>query len=158
MNIITEVSPVIAVILLGVIVWLLGAIAWLLWSYCNAKMQVLLPVEPSRQIDELKAAAQHYADVSAVVEMMRQLDELDEDAVALLKSYPETVRAAAWLHYTNVLGADLQHAQKQLSMAHQTYQRADSHNVKAAQAHVDSVRAKLDHAVQLSGQSGLHAI
>ena len=145
MNIITEVSLVIAVILLGVI-------AWLLWRYRNAKMQVLLPVELSRQIDELKAAAQHYADVSAVVEMMRQLDELDEDAVALLKSYPETVRATAWLHYTNVLGADLQHAQKQLSMAHQTYQRADSHSVKAAQAHVDSVRAKLDHAIKLSGQ------
>ena len=46
MNIITEVSLVIAVILLGVI-------AWLLWRYRNAKMQVLLPVELSRQIDEL---------------------------------------------------------------------------------------------------------
>lgn len=115
-------------------------------------------IDLTPQIQQLQAAVEHHADVSAVVAMVRQLDALDENALTLIKSYPETVRAAAWLHYINTLGADLQHAQQQLSAAHQMYRRADSINVEAAQAHVDSIRDKLDRAVELSGQTGLRVV
>lgn len=150
-----------------VIIVLLGIIAWQLYRNTRVSLAVYpqLSLDLSNQLQQLKEAAEHYADVSAVVTMMRQLDELDEDALELIKSYPETVRAAALLHYINILGSDLQVAQQSLSNAH-TGKDAWYHSgynspaamLEGRQKHVDTIRAKLDAAVKLSGQSGLRAV
>ena len=162
-----ELSLYIAVI---VIIALLGVIAWQLYRNTRVNLAVYpqLSMDLSDQIQQLKEATEHFVDVSAVVIMMRQLDELDEDALELIKSYPETVRAAALLHYVNVSGADLQAAQKSLSRAHQGQDQwysyggvgvsSQSHLIQARQQHVDTIRAKLDHAIELSGHTGLRAV
>lgn len=116
------------------------------------------------ELERIMSATAHAADVSAVLKLMEQLDD-NEDALELIKSYPETVRAAAWLHYINTLGADLQAAQKDLSDAHQGKGRFQYHHGymladlrKGTQEHVDMIRAKLDKAVAASGQSGLRLV
>lgn len=143
------------------IVALLAVIAVLLWGVLKKRPQAQFLVQLNDEVARLQRAAEHHADVSAVVAMMRQLDELDEDAVELLERYPESVRAAAWLHYINRLGADLQAAQQRLSNAHQgtgpfaNYYSGDLPGLqKKCQQHVDDLRAKLDKAIELSGQTG----
>lgn len=125
-------------------------------------------VDLENHINRLKCAAEHYVDVSAVVTMMSQLDKMDKDALALLVSYPEAVRAAALLHYVNCLGADLQAAQRHLSNAHQEKGKYSSGagffgNIANArhecQSHVDDIRAKLDVATVLREEiTGSHSV
>lgn len=145
------------------VVALLVVIAVLLWKNLERHPQVRLSFELQEQINLLRRAAEHYTNVSAVVAMLQQLDELDEDAVVLLSRYPQSVRAAAWLHYINCLGSDLQLAQQQLSDAHQgvgRYSRANGFYSSLpdaredCQTQVNDLRAKLDEAIKLSGQSG----
>lgn len=150
--------------LIGVALYALLIITW------RKGMSKVSPVaevtiDLSYQIEQLKRAAEHYADVSAVVAMVTQLHELDNDAIERLKSYPETVQAAAWLHYVNVLGSDLQAAQKLLSEAHQGKWHYEGYGSsalvearKTCQQHVDEVRAKLDAAIRASGRTGLRAV
>lgn len=146
-----------AVLLIGVL-WLLALIFAALVALIRKDTTPTLDLTLSAQFDEaierLGRAVQHHADVSAVVEMVRQLDA-DPDALELLKSYPETVRAAAWLHYINTLGADLQHAQKSLSNAHtgRTQYYNQQGGIDARQKDVDAIRAKLDAAIKASGQA-----
>jgi len=111
-------------------------------------------------IERLQHSVAHVVDVSAVVELIAQLDA-NPDAIELLKDYPEKVRAAAWLHYINKLGSDLQHAQNILSSAHRgeiNYGYERSKHISNAQRHVDEVRAKLDAAITASGQPRLHKV
>lgn len=120
--------------------------------------QIQLSVDLTNLIQRLEAATRHHADVSAVVTMIQQLDELDEDVLELIRSYPETVRAAAWLHYVNVLGSDLQAAQLALSKAHRNHSDPNGLTIKSAQAKVDAIRVKLDKAIAASGQCGPHIV
>lgn len=147
------------------IIVLLCFISWQIWQVSSKQpqMDLELTLDFSDQIQEIQNAAKHYADVSAVVSMVRQIDELDDDAVAQLKSYPKKVQAAAWIGLINNLGLDLQKAQKNLSDAHQRKGIYTSvYEIGAArrscQKHVDDVRAKLDAAVAASGHYGLHTV
>lgn len=108
-------------------------------------------------IVRLGRAVEHHVDVSAVVSLIRQIEQ-HPDALEQLRHYPETVRAAAWLHYINCLGADLQAAQSELSRMQQTYSPRVSY-VTDAQEKVDAIRSKLDAAIMASGQKfGPHAV
>ncbi len=98
------------------------------------------------------AVTQHHMAVSAVVEMIRQLDTAEPDALKALEQYPEQVRAAAWVHYINTLGASLKEAQDYLAYCHKTYRSPGSPTIREAQTKVDSLRARLDAAVEASGQ------
>ncbi len=154
---ITEGDFIVLLVLLANIILILVLI--LMQLIRNRKStQVQLSINLTNQIQRLEAAAQHHADVSAVVTMIQQLDELDEDVLELIKSYPETVRAAAWLHYVNVLGSDLQAAQLALSKVHRDHSDPNGPTIKAAQTKVDAIRVKLDKAIAASGQSGLHIV
>lgn len=115
---------------------------------------------PTLQADEAGAAFEralqvlgettgHYADVSAVLAMVRQIDEMDEDAVRLLESYPDSVRAAAWLHYINNLGAALQAEQDNLRRNFQVYG-----NGMGVEERIRELRSKLDDAIAQSRQTG----
>ncbi len=110
-------------------------------------------------IEGFGKAAQHHIDVSAVVKLVQQLDA-DPNALELIKSYPETVRAAAWLHYINTLGADLRRAQQRLSESHagKGYVEPVPQYIDRDQARVDALRTKLDKAVEASGQTGLRPV
>lgn len=118
------------------------------------------PLEPNigselgAAIERLGAAARHHADVSAVVEMVRQLDA-DPDALELIKSYPETIRAAAWLHYINSLGATLQSLQDNEARVRREGYMTMADN---CQSQVAAVREQLDAAIAASGQSGLRSV
>lgn len=144
----------------GVLVLALCTVIWLLSRILHQLSDGVAIVDLTPQINQLRQAAEHYTDVSAVVAMIHQLDELDHDARLKLESYPEVVRAAAWLHYINTLGSDLQAAQMKLSDAHQGKDHwaivIGVHNqeelIAARQQHVDNLRAKLDKAIELSGQ------
>ncbi len=104
----------------------------------------------------IEQSAEHAANVSAVIGLVRQLDA-NPDALELIKNYPETVRAAAWLHHINLLGADLRYAQQRLSDAHQgkirDFTRSNQQIVDEYQQKVDAIRTKLDAAIMVSGQS-----
>lgn len=114
----------------------------------RAQRQVSVRLYVDDAVDRLYRAAEHYADVSSVVAMMRQLDELDTGAIELIKSYPKAVQAAALLHFSNVLGADLQAAQRELSESHQ---RMDlTYVIDHRQERVDMIRAKLDKVVEMT--------
>ena len=117
----------------------------------------ILTADFSAELKKLTDGVSHSVDVSAVVEMVRQLDT-DPDALEKIESYPETVRAAAWLHYIDQLGDDLRKAQMHLSKSHSSYRSCEAPVVKSAQEHVNALRAKLDTAVAASGQSGLRAV
>lgn len=138
-------------LLLGGMLMLLVAIVALLWRRDDTYL-VELNVRPEIEasIQRLATAARHYGDVSAVVEMVRQLDA-DPDAAALIQSYPQTVRAAAWLHYINVLGATLHSLQEQEAMARQ---RGFVGSADEYRQQVVNVREQLDAAIAASGQSG----
>lgn len=141
----------------------LVAIFILLWVFTQRKAapqrDVSLRDELDAIVDRLGRAIQHHADVSAVIGLIRQLDA-DPEALELIKSYPETVRAAAWLHYINTLGAALHHAQKKLSYQYQADDGNDRYNlVSSRQKQVDDIRAKLDAAaIAASGRGGLRAV
>lgn len=100
-------------------------------------------------IERLGVASRQYADVNAVVEMIRQIAEGDADAVELLKQYPESVRAAAWLHYINTLGSSLQSAQNELS-SDLEYHNPNGVIVMATEAKVHAIRNMLNTAIAAS--------
>ncbi len=110
--------------------------------------------EVESTIERINASIEHHAEVSAVLGLMKQLDA-DPDALELIKSYPRTVQAAAALHYVNTLGAALQQAQEMLqsiyrgenSSASYLFGMTPADRIKNCQAQVDSIRAKLDAAV-----------
>ena len=153
-------------VLLVIVAMLIGL---LLRKQGTAHLKATIDVSPQMAaeleavIHRIGAAAAHHADVSAVVELVRQLDA-NPDALELIKSYPETVRAAAWLHYVNSLGASLQVAQNCLRKAHDgSYDRSYLYGHNAAvddwQKRVDALRVKLDAAIAASGQGlGLRAV
>lgn len=145
---------VIAVLLLVVIVLLilLPRRRWI------SQYELTLDPTMREQVADIGKGIRHHAEVSAVLGLMDQLAE-QPDAVERLRDYPETVRAAAWLHYINRLGSDLQKAQTELSTVHQTpdYRysmlNTKSQAINAAQQHVDAIRRKLDAAIEASGQT-----
>jgi hypothetical protein len=152
------------ILLIGVfcvLLLILGALVVLIRKQSNPKFDLALKAQVDEAIRQIDRATSHYTDVSAVVEMVRQLDA-DPDVLELIKSYPETVRTAAWLHYINALGADLQAAQKSLSRAHQRMDTSLLGNqesfIASRQHEVDVIRAKLDAAIAASGQSGLRPV
>ncbi len=149
-----------ALILIG---WLLVYVARRQGRRVDLTFDPQLTAELKKVIDEIGQAARHHADVSAVVELVRQLDA-DPDALELIKSYPETVRAAAWLHYINQLGVALQAAQVKLQKAHDgeldaLYSYSHREAVTDQQQRVDNLRTKLDAAITASScQPGLRSI
>ncbi|MGB2787531.1 MAG: hypothetical protein WBB94_04070 [Candidatus Saccharimonadaceae bacterium] len=140
----------------------LVAIFILLWVTAQRKadpqLDVRLRDELDAIVDRLGRAVQHHVEVSAVVELVRQLDA-DPKALELIKSYPETVRAAAWLHYINTLGEALQHAQTMLASA---YCQDDGNDrfgfVRSRRERVNAIRAELDAAIAASGGGGLRTV
>ena len=140
----------------------LVAIFILLWVTAQRKadpqLDVRLRDELDAIVDRLGRAVQHHVEVSAVVELVRQLDA-DPKALELIKSYPETVRAAAWLHYINTLGEALQHSQKRLSDQYRNDDGKDRYSyVSSAHKQVNAIRAELDAAIAASGGGGLRAV
>ena len=148
---------IIAIFLALILVMLVIIAISLLGRQSTQNIHPKVSIDLSGQIEQLRQAAEHHADVSAVVEMVRQLDEMDDDAIALLQSYPASVRAATWLHAINLLGSDLQAAQQQLSDAH-TSSHAPQATIDHRQRRVDSLRAKLDQAIKASGYTGMHVV
>jgi len=63
----------------------------------------------------LRAAAAHYGDVNAVVELTRQLEN-HPGLMEKLAVYPDQVVAAAFAHRLNAIGRDLEVAQAELSV------------------------------------------
>lgn len=140
-------------ILLTAVVVFLAVIAVLL--YRGPRMHVEVNAEFA--IEQLKQAADHYADVLAVVEMMRQLGELDEDALAKLQSYPEQVRAAALLHFIDTLGSALR--DKQTAYAEAVKVRGATHPITVSyNSQVGIIRNQLDEAVKMAGSVTLRAV
>lgn len=155
-----SVTELLLIGVLCVLLLIFGALLALIRKQVNFKFDLGLSTQVEEALQQVYLAISHHADVSAVVEMVRQI-EADPDVLELIKSYPETVRAAAWLHYINTLGADLQQAQKHLSDAHQgkvNYGIDKAGVIELAQQHVDTVRAKLHAAIKASGQSGLRPV
>jgi hypothetical protein len=148
---------IIVVVLLFVIAAVLIRMLFKPTPVRNVSFELTLEKDIDEALARLGAGIKHHATVSAVLALMDQIEE-HPDAIERLKEYPETVRAAAWLHYINRLGADLQHAQNRLSAAHQSqtnYAYTDVHKqnaINTAQNHVKDVRAKLDAAIAASGQ------
>jgi len=104
------------------------------------------------------SALAHATDVSAVVKLVNQLDE-DPGALELLKSYPETVRAAALLHRVNTLGADSQAAHEVLSEANGLSTHSyNNDEKKRARAHVEQVHAELNKAIELCNEANLSRV
>lgn len=101
-------------------------------------------------LSEINDSIKHHAEISAVLGLIKQLDA-DPDAMELINSYPQTVRAAAMLHYVNTLGSALQHAQDDLARIHKHY-GSTAQVTTSAQQDVDSIRHKLDAAVAASKQ------
>lgn len=135
---------------------IIGLLVALLRKSTGTDVRIMMTTEFDQAIERLDAAIKHHTDVAAVVEMVRQLDA-NPDALELIKSYPETVRAAAWLHYINALGSDLQDAQKRLSVYHRMYSMT-SLTVQDAQRKVDALRNKLHAAIKASGQTNVHVL
>lgn len=157
--------PINDLLLMGVILVLI-VIAYLL--YALLRTQVADPAIEIRLEKDFESkiagifenagqAIKHHTNASAVLALIDQIEE-DPEAVERLQKYPETVRAAAWIHYVDCLGKDLQQAQARLSAAHQAqtnYAFNDAHKqnaINTAQNHVKDVRAKLDAAIAASGQ------
>lgn len=145
----TTLLVLIAVLLVLVVIVLFST------SRSSRTLTYNLQLDPKfrNEMDGMLNGIRHAADISAVLGLLDQLEE-NPDAVALLQNYPETVRAAAWLHYINRLGSDLQHAQSELSNAHQSnyaFPGTKEMAITSAQSHVDKVRSKLDTAIKASG-------
>jgi hypothetical protein len=114
------------------------------------------------ELDRIMKSTAHAAEVSAVLGLMKDLEDYP-DALALIAEYPKTVQAAAWMHGINQLGSDLQAAQTMLSHAHQqTGPYLHEYRIgevrKACQQHVDILQGKLDAAVKASGGSHLRPV
>jgi hypothetical protein len=157
-------SPIVVIALLAVIAAILLIIALKPVRQNQVRPLTVDAVALGEAVDRIKVEAHHAADVSAVLKLMEQLDG-QPDALELIKSYPKTVQAAAWLHYINTLGASLQAAQVRLQQAHDgTYNASDYGHVTrpsvidTEQKRVDTIRAKLDAAIVASGQFGLHSV
>lgn len=170
MNIITPLvsSPLFALsiaILLVVIVALLIGLLIMLAKRRNPTPVVLDTSGFTAELDRIMTSTAHAADVSAVLGLMEGLEE-HPDALALIQDYPKTVQAAAWMHYINRLGSDLQAAQTMLSHAHQQtgpyapnkYFGNITSAQKAQQQLVDMIRTKLDAAVVASGGSHMRPV
>jgi uncharacterized protein YoxC len=146
----------ITTVALVVIGFLLIVIFLTLWRMRKTPVVVGITVPGlDDQVNGLLNTIRQAADVSVVLSMIKQIQDMDEDALALLESYPASLRAAAWLHRINCLGADLQAAQQQLSDAHQgkgVYYavRDRSAAIAQCQAHVNDLSAKLDWAIEFS--------
>lgn len=119
-----------------------------------------LSLDPTfrEQIESLGRSAQNHFDVNAILALIGQIEEQPDGVIEQLREYPATVQAAAWLHYIDRLGADLQQAQGELSKAHQkdfsylhNSESLKQSEIQSAQRHVDNLRAKLDKAVSISG-------
>lgn len=86
----------------------------------------------------------------AVTKLARQLSA-DPEPMKQAKMHAESIRAAAWLHYIELLGKDLRKAQEVLSNT-QRWHMANSYEfsfyVGPEQHAVDTIRAKLDAAVK----------
>jgi hypothetical protein len=149
--------------LLLVIVVLLAIAVFLLIAIMRRPATVTyeLSLDPTfrEQVEALGQSAQRHFDINAVVELISQIEQQPDDIVERLRNYPATVQAAAWLHYTDRLGADLQQAQQKLSDAHQLDgnrigggEATKQNWIQREQQHVNNLRAKLDAAVKASGQ------
>lgn len=148
-----DASTVIIAILLALIVILLAVIAF---GQVHPHYEEQVAIDASAILREVELATRHYVNVSAVVEMVQQLEELDENALERLKSYPESVRAAAWLHYINQLGSALQHVQADLNQSYVVSSLATLQTQRKAK--VDELRSLLDKAILQSGQTGLRVV
>jgi hypothetical protein len=154
---IAELMFIIAVVLLVIIVVLL--IKLLRKPMGPRNIEFLLNTNIKEVLEQVGSDVKHVADVSAVLSLMDQI-EGQPDVIERLQEYPETVRAAAWIHYINCLGNDLRQAQLVLSHLHQKPytdwytgdHRAKDQEVELAQSHVNGIRAKLDAAIAASGQ------
>ena len=136
---------------------IIGLLVALLRKGAETDVRITMTTELDRAIERIDMAIRHHTDVAAVVEMVRQLDA-NPDSLELIKSYPETVRAAALLHYTNILGSSLQAAQNRLSAAYNSSSVYKRDFINVAQREVDALRSKLDAAIQASGQNGLRSV
>jgi hypothetical protein len=152
---------IILLVLLLVAVVALIVIAVLLSKLLKRQQvtQYELTLDPrfTKQIADLGKSVRHHADISAILGIMDKLTE-DPTAIERLREYPETVRAALWLHYVKCLGDDLRQAQDELSRVHQArdyeFHGPSGKNsaIVTAQAHIDGIRKKLDAAIAASGQ------
>ena len=150
-----DASTVIIAILLTLIVILLVVIAFGQKTHPHYDEQVA--IDASAILREVELATRHYVNVSAVVEMVQQLEELDEGALERLKLYPESVRAAAWLHLIDQLGQALRDAQTEFAQSYigQAHTAATRQHRKEK---VEELRAMLDRAIELSVQTDLRVV
>jgi|GEM_PF-6403519 len=152
---IAELMFIIVVALLVIIVVLLTML--LRKPIGPRNVEFLINTNIKEVLEKVGGDVRHVADVSAILSLMDQIEE-QPDVIERLQEYPETVRAAVWIHYINCLGNDLRQAQLVLSEAHQAqtnYVFTDAHKQNAinnAQNHVKDLRAKLDAAIAASGQ------
>ena len=150
-----DASTVIIAILLTLIVILLVVIAFGQKTHPHYDEQVA--IDASAILREVQLATRHYVDVSAVVAMVQQIEEMNEDARERLSSYPQQVSAAAWLHYINTLGQALQDAQTELAQSYIGH----AHTAATRQHRkekVEELRAMLDRAIELSVQTDLRVV
>ena len=149
-----DASMVIIAILLAFIVILLAVIAF---GQPHPHYDEQVAIDASAILREVQLATRHYVDVSAVVAMVQQNEEMNEDARERLSSYPQQVSAAAWLHYINTLGQALQNAQTEFAQSYigQAHTAATRQH---RQAKVEELRVLLDRAIELSGQTGLRVV
>ena len=98
-------SPLFAlsIVLLIVIAALLIGVLVVLVKRRKPTTVVLDTTGFTAELDRIMKSTAHAAEVSAVLGLMKDLEN-NPDALALIQDYPETVRAAAWLHYINRLG------------------------------------------------------
>ena len=160
-------SPLFAlsIVLLIVIAALLIGVLIVLVKRRKPTTVVLDTTGFTAELDRIMKSTAHAAEVSAVLGLMKDLEDYP-DALALIAEYPKTVQAAAWMHGINQLGSDLQAAQTMLSHAHQQtgpyapgkFYGNLAASQEAQQRHVDNVQAKLDAAVVASGGSHLRPV
>jgi len=109
-------------------------------------------------LEQIAAATAHYADVSAVLETVHQLEELGEDAIERLMTYPEQVRAASIMYRADQLGRAI----NALSVAatNERTQHSPGYEQRAAalDTQVERLQKALDALVTLSGGKSLHAV
>lgn len=157
-------SPLFAlsIVLLIVIAALLIGVLIVLVKRRKPTTVVLDTTGFTAELDRIMKSTAHAAEVSAVLGLMKDLED-HPDALALIAEYPKTVQAAAWMHRINRLGSDLQAAQTMLSHAHQQtgpymHEYRIDEARKACQQHVDNLQSKLDAAVKASGGSHLRPV
>ena len=100
--------PIIMAVGLIAIVGLLAVIAF----RREPQGEVVLGFDIEAMIADIEEAAAHHADISAVIELVRQLDESPASAEALA-DYPASVAAAALAHRADQLGHMIQFDQQE---------------------------------------------